>query len=188
MSEETTVVTGVVRGSYVRVFEPALNDLSGNMEYSMAVLVPKSDKATIAKLKKAANAALAKKWPDASSRPRNLRNPLRDGDEKDPPDEAYEDHYFFNCKSSTAPGIVDGKLKPVTDAREFVSGDYCRVSLNAYAYDKKGNRGVAFGLNNIQVVEKGDPLGGANTPPEYDFDALEEGGAAEDFGDEDMFS
>lgn len=174
------VVTGVGRGSYVTVFEPKINPLSGKTEHSMSFLIPKDDTDTINKLKRAAAAAAETKW--ASRRPANLRNPLRDGDEEKPDDEAYAGHYWINLKSKTRPGIVDKRMDPVTDPRDFVSGDYCRVSVSAYAYDQAGNRGVAFGLNNIQVIRKGEPLGGSAPPPEKDFTAFE------DEADDDMFS
>lgn len=174
------VVTGEVRGSYVSVFKTRLNDLSGNEEYSMMILIPKSDKATVANIKKAIKAAVDTKW--SSKAPANLRNPLRDGDsETDLPenaevgDEPYSGHYFMNLKSSQKPGIVDANVQAVIDESEFRSGDYCRVSMNAYAYDQKGNKGVSFGLNNIQVLRKGEPLGGI-TRPENDFDAVESDG------------
>ncbi|MDA5441330.1 ssDNA-binding protein, partial [Staphylococcus aureus] len=35
-----------------------------------------------------------------------------------------------------------------------------------------GNKGIAVGLNNIQLVEKGEPLGGASAA-EDDFDELD---------------
>lgn len=155
----TKVVTGRVRGSYVNVFRPRLNDLNGQHEYSMTILVPKSDKTTVAALRAAEAAAIEKKWNGKP--PKGLRDPLRDGDSPDEDksaDEAYNGHYFLNVKSKDAPGIVDHARCEATDAGDFVSGDYCRVSLNAYGYDQKGNKGVGFGLNNIQIVGRGEPL------------------------------
>ena len=54
-------------------------------------------------------------------------------------------------------------------ANDFVSGDYGRVSVTAWAYDTAGNTGVSFWLNNIQLLEKGESLGGKSS-------------AADDFG------
>lgn len=180
----TQVVTGVGRGSYVKVFEAERNELSGKLEYSMAFLIPKSDTETISALKRAAKLAADAKWPEGAKRPRNLRNPLRDGDEERPDDVAYAGHYWINVKSQKQrPGIVDANMQPVIDPGAFVSGDYCRISVNAYAYEAKGNTGVAFGLNNIQVVYKGEPLGGSAPPPENDFGVFESGstlGASDD--------
>lgn len=173
----TAVVTkGEVRGSYVNVYEPKLNQLSKKTEYSMSVLIPKTDRETISQLKAAYEAALAKKWPNGA--PANHRTPFRDGDTekfmKDgkTPDPNYAGHYWINVKSQDRPGIVklsQGQLVESDDPRDFSSGDYCRVSLNAYAYDNMGNKGVAFGLNNIMITRKGDPLGGGARPATDDF-------------------
>ena len=68
--------------------------------------------------------------------------------EKD--DEAYEDAYFINCNSKTAPQIVDLNGMPITDETEVYSGCYARVSINFYAFNTNGNKGIACGLGNIQ--------------------------------------
>jgi len=152
------VVTGKVRGSYVNVFRPRVNDMNGKEEYSMAILIPKEDKETIAKINAAVGEAVKEKF--GGKKPANLRHPLRDGDDERPDDENYAGAFFMNIKSQNKPGIIDKQRQEVLDVDEFVSGDYCRVSMNAYAYDVNGNRGVAFGLGNIQVLAKGEPLSG----------------------------
>jgi len=173
-ASDTSVVTGQGRGSYVSIFTPRLNELSGKEEYSMSFLIPKDDKDTIRNLNDAVEAATAAKWPDTGKRPPNLRHPLRDGDAEKPNDPAYDGCYWINVKTKNMPGIVDAKVQPVIDARDFVSGDYCRVSVNAYAYDQKGNRGVAFGLNNVQVTGKGEPLSGVGRRAEDEFSAIKD--------------
>lgn len=169
----TKVVTGKVRGSYVNVFRSRINDMNGKDEFSMALLVPKSDKTTVSKINDAVKTAAAKKFGDKL--PAKFRHPLRDGDEERPEDPAYKDHYFLNVKSEHRPGIVDKERQDVIDSSEFISGDYCRVSLNAYAYDVSGNRGAALGLGNIQVLGKGEPLT-SNARAEDDFDDWDDDG------------
>jgi hypothetical protein len=168
----TKVVTGKVRASYVNVFRPRMNDLSGQEEYSMSILVPKSDKETLAKLNVAVETATTNKWPGKA--PASLRLPLRDGDDERPDDPAYRKHYFVNLKSKLPPGIVDAQRREVLDEKDFLSGDYCRVSIAAFAYDQKGNKGVSFGLNNIQVIGKGEPLGRARAEDDFDSYADDE--------------
>ena len=175
---ERKLTTGTVRASYVSVFASRVNELSGKEEYSLMILVPKSDKATIADIKRAIQAAESDKWHGKP--PAKRRNPLRDGDSADDlpqgttvGDEPYAGHYFMNLKSPEKPGVVDRALQPVIDADAFRSGDYCRVSMDAYAYETKGNKGVAFGLNNVQVIRKGESLGGKSRP-ENDFEALDD--------------
>ena len=87
-----------------------------------------------------------------------LKLPLRDGDlERD--DEAYKGAYFVNANSTTAPQIVDRSVQPILDRAEVYSGCYARVSINFYAFNSNGNRGIACGLGNIQKVRDGEPLG-----------------------------
>lgn len=169
-SSTTYVVTGEGRASYAHVFTPRLNDLSGKTEYSMAFLIPKTDKATLAKLKAAHDAAVAERW--GAKTPASLRSPLRDGDVERPDDPAYAGHYWINVKSDRQPNVVGPDMQPILDPRQFVSGDFCRISVNAYSYAKKGNNGVSFGLNNIQMLRKGEPLTATGRAAESDFDAV----------------
>ncbi len=169
----TKVVTGKVRASYANIMRPRRNELNGKEEYSVVVLVPKTDTATVDALKAAAKAAIAAKWPTP---PKGLRNPLRDGDTETKPDGSplgseYQGHWYFNTKSDSTrkPGVIDAACRDLIDADAVVSGDYIRVSVNAYAYDAAGNRGVAFGLNNVQLLEKGPSLGSGKSSAAQDF-------------------
>ena len=179
-ASNTKVVTGKVRASYVNAFQPRLNELSGKEEYSLTLLVPKEDKDTSAKLKSAMEAAIAAKRNGKT--PAGLQKPVHDGDGEKPNGGEYGEecrgHWVLNVKSNKRPGIIDAAMNDVIDPNEFVSGDYCRVSLGAYAYDNM-RRGVSFGVNKIQVVAKGAPLGGARSRPQDDFSAV----ASQDFDD-----
>lgn len=97
-----------------------------------------------------------------------IKTPLRDGDVERPDDPAYANAYFINANSATAPGIVDADLNPVLNRSEVYSGVYGRASINLYAFNTNGNRGVACGLNNLQLIRPGEPLGG-KASPEADF-------------------
>ena len=97
-----------------------------------------------------------------------LKTPLRDGDLERPDDEAYKGCYFINANSATAPGIVDADRQPILDRSEMYSGVKGRASINLYAYNVNGNRGIACGLNNLQKISDGTPLGG-KTRAEDDF-------------------
>ncbi len=89
-----------------------------------------------------------------------LKTPLRDGDLERPDDEAYKGSYFINANSGTQPGIVDADRQPILDRSEMYSGVKGRASINLYAYNVNGNRGIACGLNNLQKISDGTPLGG----------------------------
>ena len=89
-----------------------------------------------------------------------IKTPLRDGDLERPDDEAYANSYFINANSAAAPGIVDADRQPIIDRSEVYSGVYGRASINFYAFNSNGNKGIACGLNNLQKIKDGEPLGG----------------------------
>ena len=97
-----------------------------------------------------------------------IKNPLRDGDTERPDDEAYANSYFINANSSAAPGIVDANCNPILERSEVYSGVYGRASISFYAFNSNGNKGIACGLNNLQKIRDGEPLGG-KTRAEDDF-------------------
>lgn len=155
----TKVITGEVRFSYLNWAVPRLNELSQKNEYSTQIWISKKDKKTIALIEAAVVAATEKKW--GATAPAKLKNPLRDGDEetteKGVP--VAPGFFFMNIRTDQKPGVVDADRQHLIEADDFVSGDYGRVSMTAYGYDQKGNRGVGFGWNNAQFLRKGDPLG-----------------------------
>ena len=162
------------RISFANIWEPkAIN--GGDEKYSVSCLIPKSDKKTLARIQKAVEAAKedgkTRKW--SGKIPPNLKLPLRDGDIDRPDDENYEDCYFLNASSKDAPQVVDRKVNPILDPMMVYSGCYCNVSVNFYAFNANGNRGVAVGLGNIQFVRDGERLSG-KASADADFDALED--------------
>ena len=167
----TKVVTGKVRFCYVNVFEPTAMNEGDTPKYNICILIPKSDTATIDKIKKAVEAAKEAgkaKLADKNGRiPANLKLPLRDGDEERPDDPAFKDHYFINANSMRQPSIVDRSLNPIMSRDEFYSGCYGRASINFYAFNVS-SKGIAAGLNNLQKLEDGEMLAGGSTA-EDDF-------------------
>lgn len=169
---DTKVITGIVRFSYLHVFEPAAVGDSEDKKYSVSLIIPKNDKVTIRKIKNAIEAAKeqGKASKFSGKIPANIKIPLRDGDEERPDDEAYENAYFVNASSATAPGLVIGTAcDPVIDKDDFYSGCYGRASVNFFPFNASGNKGVACGLNNLQKLKDGEPLGG-RLAAEDDFD------------------
>ncbi|KRN88737.1 DUF2815 family protein [Ligilactobacillus ceti] len=158
----TKVITGVnTRLSYANVWE-AVSINGGKEKYSVSVLIPKDDKKTLDAIEKAVDAAIEVGIAKFGGKKPNkvaIKLPLRDGDiERD--DEAYKGHYFLNANSVTPPQIVDKNVDPILDKSEVYSGCYARVSLNFYAFNSNGNKGVACGLGNIQKIKDGEMLGG----------------------------
>lgn len=170
----TKVITGPgTRWSYANVWQ-AKSINGGAPKFSVSLIIPKSDTATVNKIKAAIQAA----YEEGQSKLKGsskavpvlsiLKTPLRDGDLERPDDEAYANAYFVNANSSTAPGIVDANRQPIIDTSEVYSGVYGRASINFYAFNSNGNKGIACGLNNLQKIRDGEPLGG-KTRAEDDF-------------------
>lgn len=173
----TKVVTGKVRLSYVHVFEPYSQDSDDEGKFSCVLLIPKSDKKTLKKIRDAIDAATeaGKNSRFDGKVPNNLATTLHDGDEEGDLERnpEYEGHMYMSVSSKTRPGIVDRDVNPILDSTEVYSGCYARVSINAFPYNYKGKKGISFGLNHIQKLDDGDFLGGRSRA-EDDFDAVED--------------
>ena len=155
----TKVVTGECRFSYANLWEAKAMDENSKPKYSVSLIIPKSDTKTIAKIKAAIEAAYeegksklsnGKSVPSLSS----IKTPLRDGDTDRPDD--------------------DADRQQILTHSEIYSGIYGRASITFYAFNTKTSRGIACGLQNVQKLRDGEPLGGHSS-------------AEEDFADEDDF-
>lgn len=160
------VITGPnTRWSYANVWEPkSIN--GGAPKYSVSLIIPKSDKTTVDKINAAIKAAYEEGQSKLKGNGRSvpalsaIKTPLRDGDLERPDDEAYANSYFINANSPSAPGIVDVDRNTIIDRSEVYSGVYGRASISLYAFNSNGNKGIACGLNNLQKIRDGEPLGG----------------------------
>lgn len=169
------MTTGKVRFSYAHVWEPYAFEEGQEAKYSVCLVIPKKDKKTIDAIKKcigdAQEEGKTNKWK--GKLPKDLWNPLRDGDDEREDDPTFKDSYFMNAKSNSAPGIVDRGVNPILDQTEFYSGCYGKASISFYPFSAAGNCGVAVGLLNLQKLEDGDMLGGGSRA-EDDFENEEE--------------
>ena len=160
------VITGSqTRWSFCNVWE-AKSINGGTPKYSVSLIIPKSDTVTVDKI----NAAIQAAYTEGESKLKGngrgvpplsaIKTPLRDGDIERPDDEAYKNSYFINANSATAPGIVDADRNVILERSEVYSGVYGRASINLYAFNSNGNKGIACGLNNLHKIKDGEPLGG----------------------------
>ncbi|HCG35997.1 MAG TPA: DUF2815 domain-containing protein, partial [Clostridiales bacterium] len=146
----------------------------GTPKFSVSLIIPKTDARTVQKIKTAIEAAYregeAKLKGNGKSVPplAAIKTPLRDGDTERPDDPAYKNAYFINANSATAPGIVDADCNVILTRSEVYSGVYGRASISFYAFNSNGNKGIACGLNNLQKIRDGAPLGG-RASAESDF-------------------
>lgn len=194
---ETKVITGKVRFSYAHVHEAHAVEEGQTKKYSVSLLIPKSDTVTVSKIQEAIKSALeAGKAKFGGKIPTNYKNPLRDGDTEREDDENYEGHFFVNANSAKKPGIVDAtrskeimseadyqarirgkseaEITAIDEKRspeEFYSGCFGKASVNFYAFNVSGNKGIACGLNNLMKLEDGENLGGSGASAEDDFGA-----------------
>lgn len=160
------VITGPqTRWSFCNVWE-AKSINGGTPKYSVSLIIPKSDTVTVNKINAAIQAAYTEGESKLKGNGRSvpplsaIKTPLRDGDIERPDDEAYKNSYFINANSATAPGIVDADRNVILERSEVYSGVYGRASINLYAFNSNGNKGIACGLNNLQKIKDGEPLGG----------------------------
>ncbi|WP_298510754.1 DUF2815 family protein [uncultured Ruminobacter sp.] len=178
----TKVITGAnTRWSYANVWEPKAME-GGKPKFSVSLIIPKSDSVTVGKIR----SAIEEAYRDGQSKLKGngksvpalstLRTPLRDGDLERPDDPAYANSYFVNANSASAPGVVDANRNEILDKSQVYSGCYGRASISFYAFNANGNRGIACGLNNLQKIRDGEPLGGKAsaesdfaTEPDEDF-------------------
>lgn len=165
------VVTGKVRFSYLFVFEPRALE-SGEQKYSVTLLIPKSDTNTYTKIINAMNLAIDENVAGVFGgiKPANPKMPLYDGDGLRPSGEPFGEEckgcWVITASSNEKPEIVDAALNPIMSKNELYSGCYGRASLNFFAYNKNGNKGVGCGLMNIQKLEDGQSLTGRTTAAE----------------------
>lgn len=168
---ETYVVGGPARFSYAYVFQARTNQDTGKNEYSVSILIPKKDKALVAKVKDGIAAAVKygvekrKEW--GGKKPNGLRNPLRDGDEEKDGDAVYKGMYFITAKNTIRPGVVDEDLNKIMDEEEFYSGCWGNFAVNFYPYGPtKGNVGIGVSLQNLQKTKDDEKLSGGRSAEE----------------------
>ncbi len=182
----TKVLTPMFRVSFPALFQPTAMDEKSTPKYGVTMLFPKSTDLSV--LEKAYKIALKKgieeKWK--GKKPKNLRSPFRDGDEEEDYNErdGFPGHIFIRASSLQKPGVVDKNCDPILDPAEVYAGCYARATVVAYPYDVAGNRGIAFGLQNLQKLKDGEAFSGRK-PASQDFDEWEDDD--DDYDDDDGY-
>ena len=164
MSDKIT--TPEFRVSFPSVFEARAFSEAQTKKFELTALFPVAT--DISALKALAVKVATEKWGEKM--PTTLRSPFRDGSEK-PDLEGYEGHVFVKMTSLQRPGVVDQNVQPIIEQGDFYGGCYARATVTAFAYDKAGNKGVSFGLQNVQKLRDGDAFSGRGKP-EDDFEAV----------------
>lgn len=177
----TKIITPIFRAAFVGLFRATAprDNPDGKKKFSIrAVFMPDTD---ISELKKAVSQCVAEKW--GKTPPKNLRSPFRENGELDNsiagvPDDAIV--MTFSANEDRRPGLVDKDLQDIIDEAEVYSGAWFRAQVRPYAYETSGNRGVAFGLENVQKLKDDAPLGGGRMPASKAFTKADFGDTAED--------
>lgn len=162
----TKVLTGEVRLSYVNLVTPKAQNPGDTPKYSVQILIPKTDTATVQdimnSIEAAAQKAVNEKW--GGVRP-NFAPILHDGDGVKPDagtpySEECKGHWVLNASTEQKPGVVDiSNINVDLAPQDIYSGMYARVTLNFYGY-KNRKTGVGCGLGNVMKTREGEPLGG----------------------------
>lgn len=180
------LTTGLFRASFPHVFKPQTTP-SGEQRFSLVMLMhAKDQKDDIKALKTLAKEAAYAKWGKDSVEGKKVKVqwPWRDGEEKAEQYDGYEGMIFMSASSKNKPKVVrklkDGTLEVLTDDEDFYPGCYAVASVNAYAWEWKGKKGVSYGLINVLKRKDGERFG-FGSKPEDDFADLE--GDDTDYGD-----
>lgn len=171
------VTTPEFRVSFPHVFKAHTGFEGQEAKFSLTMLFDKK-KADLSKMKEAAFAAATEKWGPKEKWPKNLRMPFRDGNEKSDL-QGYENTIYVTVSSKQKPGLVDNQVQPIISEDDFYAGCYARATLTAFAYDKAGNKGISFGLQNIQKLRDGESFSGRKRA-EDEFEAVDDGSNNED--------
>ncbi len=156
------------RVSYQHIWTPQEND-DGSKVYSVTMIFDKD--ADLDEMNEILDQAANKKW--GNQRPRKMNLPWKDGteyyldNEKKNPE--YKGKIICSASSYEQPVAVTKldrryeagdprRIVDITDQSEFYSGCFAVAAITAFGYEKKGKKGVSFGLQNIIKVGNGDPL------------------------------
>jgi hypothetical protein len=189
-NEYIKTMTPVGRCAFANVWKPKAIQEGQEAKYSLILLFDKKaqESTEYKTMKELVMQCIVKKWgADKTKWPANLRNPFRKAEEK-PGYQGFEaGMVFISASSKDRPGVVDLNATAILNQEDFYSGCYARATINVFAYDKLGNRGVSFGLNNIQKYKDGEKFSG-KTRAEDDFTAIkpDETLASSEFGADDL--
>ena len=174
--EKNRILTPPFRMSFPAVFKPKAPFAGQEPCYNIQMLFPKN--ADLTALKNKIKEVAKETWPQGI--PKTFRQPLRDGAEKQL--DSYKDMIFANAKSKMKPGVVDKDLNEIVDPAEVYAGRWARAKISVFSYNKAGNMGVAFGLENLQILKHDEAFSGRKNAKD-DFDKIEELEGDESFTD-----
>jgi len=175
------LITPEFRAAFISVFKAtSMKNADGSVnkpKFSIRAAFPPTAK--LDALKKEAEMAAREKWGDKI--PKTLRSPFRTNEELENPIVGIGDDWIimsFSANEDRRPGIVDSKLQDIIDDADVYSGAWYRAQVRAFAYESAGNKGVSFGLQNVQKLRDDDPLGNGRIPASKAFEPVDVPAAA----------
>lgn len=160
-----TVATCPVRVSFASLFEPREKD-DGTKEYTACFIFPVG--ADLSPLMNRvidhATNKFGAKAPDrfklGEGSPDRLIHPFKASDRLA---EKYDGFAaggrHVNAGSKFQPKMYDAALNEITSPDEIYSGVWVRAKFRVYDYDKRGKRGVSFGLVSLQKLADDERFG-----------------------------
>ena len=176
----TKICTGKVRFSFCHVWEPRASENGGDPKYSVTLLIPKSDKATLNAIQQAMAEARENfcKRNGAASLPAKPKHTLYDGDGERPSGDPFGPEckgcMVITVSSKKRPMIVNKAKQTIIDQEEVYSGCYGAAVIDFYGYNSNGNKGISAELKGIMKLADGEPFGSVCTADDF-----------ADFGDDD---
>lgn len=183
------VVTNKVRFSYEHIMKPYKSPNAAPDDapkYSVTVLVPKTDTATLNRISAGIEAAKqrglqTKKYKDGTPVDK-LPTPIYDGDgfradgyTPFGPECKGMMVFTASCSADRRPEVVDAGGNPIISPTEIYSGMWGRVSVDFFPYNFAGKQGVGCSLCNVQKLADDEPLGATRATAGDDF------GSSDDF-------
>lgn len=137
-------------------------------KYGTAILIPKG--ADIEALKTLVNDKAKEKFGDKLKNDgfkKKLKSPIKKCSDCTNAEgvvySGFDDPRFEYCiwpQTTTKPGIVDAKGANVAEPSEVYSGRWGRLNVHAFSFDVDGNVGISFGLDNVQLLDHDEMMGG----------------------------
>ena len=179
----TRVQTPAFRAAFATLLNAKPINNSGEPKYSVLALFDK--RADLKDLKAAFQEAAKNKWGKDAKKiveNPNFHNPFLDQGERvhSVTGELYNGMEVgatcisFKSDEAHRPGVVDCENKAVLTSDEIYSGIIARATVDAFAWENSGKKGISFGLQNVQKLDDGPRLGGGKIPANDDFDPLPE--------------
>jgi hypothetical protein len=187
LTKSGNILTPKGRGAYVSFFTPrgVKGDENSEPKYSVSLLIPA--KADVQVMVDAVNSTIEDRWGTTKSKIKKPFLKMEDHVESFAQDEdLYEQFikdfpFFIRCASKYKPDVLFGNGSKCEEPEEAYSGRWMRLSVRPYAWEHTMNgKGVSFGLQNAQLLDHDEKMGGGRARAEDEFDPVDvaEGGSA----------